>query len=163
MEVILSTIIGFGVILVLSCILGKLSFGIFYLIYIVPIRMSVGGYHAKSYFKCNIIFAIFFVLAFLLCENQTVQGFKVLAYINLVSVFFIMRYAPLENENKKLSDSKKNIYKHVNILIYTIGGMAGVYFKNIYGINVLTIVLNVVTVLLILGKGVEGYEKNKNG
>lgn len=127
MEVILSTIIGFGVILVLSCILGKLSFGIFYLIYIVPIRMSVGGYHAKSYFKCNIIFAIFFVLAFLLCENQTVQGFKVLAYINLVSVFFIMRYAPLENENKKLSDSKKNIYKHVNILIYTIGGMAGVY------------------------------------
>lgn len=29
MEVILSTIIGFGVILVLSCILGKLSFGIF--------------------------------------------------------------------------------------------------------------------------------------
>ena len=44
MELLISTWIGFLTIILMSIILGDILFGIIYLIYIVPIRMYVGGY-----------------------------------------------------------------------------------------------------------------------
>ena len=65
----ISTWIGFLTIILMSIILGDILFGIIYLIYIVPIRMYVGGYHAKSYMKCNIVFLLFFTIALVCYRN----------------------------------------------------------------------------------------------
>ena len=50
-EIIISTIIGFSVIIISGILLSKTNLAIAYLICIVPIRMYTGGYHAKTYFK----------------------------------------------------------------------------------------------------------------
>lgn len=46
-EIIISTIIGFSVIIISGILLSKTNLAIAYLICIVPIRMYTGGYHAK--------------------------------------------------------------------------------------------------------------------
>lgn len=57
-EIIISTIIGFSVIIISGILLSKTNLAIAYLICIVPIRMYTGGYHAKTYFKCNVVFGL---------------------------------------------------------------------------------------------------------
>lgn len=161
MEIIISTLVGFGSILVTSVLFGNILFGMLYLFFIVPIRMCVGGYHAKSYLKCNIVFVLFFVLAFWFYSTLDERGYIILGLINLLSVILILCIAPLENKNKKLTERMKKRYKRIDAFIYILGGACGIYFDNLNWINIMTIVLNIIMLLLMVGKGVEVYEKRK--
>ena len=64
-----------------------------------------------------------------------------------------------ERENKKLNVFKKRIYRFVSTVIYSIGGILGIVLKSSYYMNILSIVLMITTALLIIGKGVDIYEK----
>lgn len=161
MEIIISTIIGFSFILIVSGVLGDIIFGVYYLIFIVPIRMCVGGYHAKSYFRCNLLFTAFFVAALISYQNMFLYALKILGIINLFSIILIIRWAPLENKNKVISIKNKFKNKCISSFVYLVGSIIGILWSEIYWVEILTIVLNVVTVLLIMGKGVEIYEKNR--
>lgn len=163
MELFISTFIGFSMIILASIIEGDILWGIIYLIYIVPIRMYVGGYHAKSYWKCNIVFLFFFIIAFTLYKNIGINEYQILSYINLASILVIFKWAPLENKNKTLKKVKKRKYRNIDMLVYAFGGLIGIFLGNIYWINILTIVLVNVTILLLMGKGVEIYEKKNKG
>ena len=154
-EIILSTLLGFALIILSGALLGDFSFGILYLLYIVPIRMCVGGYHAKTYFKCNTVFLLFFGLAFFWYRIFSIGAYQILGWVNLICVFVILVLAPLENENKVMSESKRKKYKVIDILIYIIGGILGIYFPEVFLVQVLSIVLSIVVLLLFLGKGVE--------
>ena len=159
MELLISTWIGFLTIILMSIILVDILFGIIYLIYIVPIRMYVGGYHAKSYMKCNIVFLLFFTIALVCYRNLEMVNYQILNYINLISSIFIFELAPLENKNKVIDDLKKRKYRNIDMSIYILGSIVGILIKDMFLINVLAIVLCNVTVLLLIGKGVEIYEK----
>ena len=82
-----------------------------------------------------------------------------LNYINLISSIFIFELAPLENKNKVIDDLKKRKYRNIDMSIYILGSIVGILIKDMFLINVLAIVLCNVTVLLLIGKGVEIYEK----
>lgn len=159
MEVIVSTFVGISTIILISAFLKNISFGILYLLYIVPIRMYVGGYHAKSYLKCNIVFSCFFIIALLCYQNMGLREYKILSYFNLMSTILIFNLAPLENKNKLIEKSKKKIYRNIDVLFYIVGGIVGICFKHLYWINILTIVITNVTILLLIGKGEEVYER----
>lgn len=159
MELLISTVIGVLLILLASSIAGDILWGIVYLIYIVPIRMYVGGYHAKNYWSCNTIFLLFFIIAFTIYKNIGENEYQILSYINLASVLVIFKWAPLENKNKIIKKIKKKKYRNIDMFIYVIGGLLGICLRNMYWINILTIVLINVTILLFMGKGVEIYEK----
>ena len=77
----------------------------------------------------------------------------------MLSSIVVFLLAPLENKNKKLNVFKKRIYRFVSTVIYSIGGILGIVLKSSYYMNILSIVLMITTALLIIGKGVDIYEK----
>lgn len=160
-EIIISTLIGFGVILGGGVCLGDFQFAIVYLFFIVPIRMCVGGYHAKTYFSCNFIFLLFFLAGILLNIKLGNIGYNVISIINLCSSILIFYTAPFENKNKRISEEKNKVFKRIDVGIYLFSGISGLITVNLYLIDVLNIVLLNVTILLIMAKGVDYYEKEK--
>ena len=100
-EIIISTIIGFSVIIISGILLSKTNLAIAYLICIVPIRMYTGGYHAKTYFKCNIVFWLLFLLNIFMfqyiVENELENQ---LCITTLLSFYIIVRFAQLRMKTK---------------------------------------------------------------
>lgn len=90
--------------LILSCLpAALLYFGIF-----VVLRMICGGYHAKTYWQCNLTFTIVTIITLLIFRFVSLEQFSKLhicciGFSILVTVF----YAPVENENKSLSSEQK--------------------------------------------------------
>lgn len=124
--------------------------------------MCVGGYHANTYVKCNVVFITFFVCALVLFQsiNFASGAYNILGWINLLSCIVVFFLAPLENKNKKLDLFKKRIYRFISTTIYFIVGVLGITLRSFYIINILSIVLMITTALLVIGKGVDIYEKN---
>lgn len=150
-EIIISTIIGFSVIII-SGILSKTNLAIAYLICIVPIRMYTGGYHAKTYFKCNVVFGLLFLLNILMFQYIVENELEIqLCITTLLSFYIIERFAPVENENKKLTSRQKKKYKKISIVLFIIYYFISILFlsKQIeYGVIIL-LVLNTVSILIL--------------
>ena len=86
-EIIISTIIGFSVIIISGILLSKTNLAIAYLICIVPIRMYTGGYHAKTYFKCNIVFWLLFLLNIFMFQYIVENELEIQLCINYICLF----------------------------------------------------------------------------
>ena len=151
-EIIVSTIIGFSVIIISGILLSKTNLAIAYLICIVPIRMYTGGYHAKTYFKCNVVFGLLFLLNILMFQYIVENEFEIqLCITTLLSLYIIERFAPVENENKKLTSRQKKKYKKISIVLFIIYYFISILFlsKQIeYGVIIL-LVLNTVSILIL--------------
>ena len=152
MEIIISTIIGFGVIIATGSILGHTETAVVYLLCIVPIRMYTGGYHANTYLKCNTVFAIVFLANILIYDYIIFHGLeeKLLLFTLFASVP-IKRYAPVEHGNKKMTMWQKQKYKKISVFLFGFYYLVSVLLLengNQYGILVL-LVLNTVTILVL--------------
>lgn len=67
-EVMISSISGFAIALVLGLAFSQLLECILFLIIFVSLRSFCGGYHADTYLKCNIIFAVTITLVMLILK-----------------------------------------------------------------------------------------------
>ena len=113
--------------------LSKTNLAIAYLICIVPIRMYTGGYHAKTYFKCNVVFGLLFFLNILMFQYIVENELEIqLCITTLLSFYIIERFAPVENENKKLTSRQKKKYKKISIVLFII-----YYFISLVGLIIL--------------------------
>ncbi|SHH82368.1 accessory gene regulator B [Sporobacter termitidis DSM 10068] len=83
------------------------------------LRAYVGGYHSNTYLKCFCISVINYIIMLIL--NQTAEYKLILSCVLIgISVPIIIKFAPVEHENKPLSNEQKKKYKKVSILIISI-------------------------------------------
>lgn len=103
----------FNVVLVLLCsiALTDMLAGIVYLFIFIILRSFTGGYHAKTYLKCNAIMVLTFVITFILYKITTHYALPsyVCELITLLNLIPIIKFAPVTNNNKPLTDLEKNI------------------------------------------------------
>lgn len=117
-EILISTIVGFGIIILIGLICGKLDFAVVYLFTIIPIRMYTGGYHAKTYFTCNFVFALIFFINLVLSQYFINSSAKWILLIFTLWVYLPeILFAPIENMNKKISEEKKKKYKKISMVL----------------------------------------------
>ena len=110
-EITISSIIGFILILIIGLIFKSLIQAlIFYIIFII-LRSFTGGYHASSYLKCNLIFSIVASLVIFFSKAATEVRFSTgiinILFLPALSVFIWL--APIVNPNK-LIEKKRRIY-----------------------------------------------------
>ncbi|MDE6529915.1 MAG: accessory gene regulator B family protein, partial [Lachnospiraceae bacterium] len=89
---------------------------LFYIIFCVT-RLFCGGYHAKSYAGCKIVFLA--ALVVVLTLNEIPQEIFSSLWIILWSYYalVVIGFAPIENENKPLEETEKKKYKIISILL----------------------------------------------
>lgn len=121
-EIIISTIIGFFITIMIGILFKMIWLSFLYYIIFVVLRQFTGGYHAKTYFKCNLIFAVTTVFIFLLTkmaivsEMYTIGIHSLLLFFSIITVWF---GTPVENKNKPLSEKQK-YYNHLAGFIMTV-------------------------------------------
>lgn len=112
-EIIISSGITFLLLIVTGLLFGKLLeavafFGVFYLL-----RQRTGGYHADTYFKCNLIFELNVILIMIFASVNI--GFWAKIVINFVSFLLCLTLtiikAPVSNPNKPILKGMRKKHK----------------------------------------------------
>ena len=120
---------------VISFLMRELSPGAVILIAFISIRVYAGGYHAKTLPRCVVMSTILFTLIIL--------GYKML-YLpiivkGLIALFLgvlILIFSPVENDNRRLSETEKKVFKNRALLFYSISLIIFILIKKLSNILV---------------------------
>lgn len=158
-EITLSSLLNIFIILILSLITDSLFKGIVFLLVFISTRQYTGGFHASSYFKCNVTFAICFTVVIcaykLFVEYYSLKIWIVLLLLSIVLISFI---CPISNPNKPIRSKNQFIKcKIISILLFAFWSSIGavlLYSGRPIG-NVFLITLQLIMLLCLLSKLLE--------
>lgn len=116
-EILISSVISILIGLMLGIVFSRLLECTMFLVVFILMRSYSGGYHANTYFKCNLIFAanIFFAMLILKC-NFTYPFYLHIIICVACFVLFI-RFAPIKNKYKSLTYKEFKKHKTTSVII----------------------------------------------
>ena len=117
-EITISSIIGFALVLIIGLIFKSLMQAlIFYMVFII-LRSFTGGYHASSYLKCNLVFSITASLVIFFSKAATEVQFStgVINSLFLPALSVFIWLAPIENPNKTIEKKRRIYFKTGSVL-----------------------------------------------
>lgn len=151
-EITISSLLNIILIIVIGIIFRNVFESIIFLSFFMLIRQFTGGYHADTYFKCNLSFCISFI-SVLIMYHSTYEKITISlsGYISILCVAIILFLCPIENVNKPIPKYKRNFFKYVSAILGIVYGIIGTVLISLsikYGVLILyTLVL--VTALII--------------
>ena len=129
LELLYSSLAGVAALLIISAICGKPFLWIPYLAGFVPLRLSGGGEHAKTHFRC--IFTFSFLYSLVLFTERLypipVKACLIACSINLV---IILLFSPVAAPNKPLKESSRRTNRRNSLLlglVNLLGAFAAVF------------------------------------
>lgn len=162
-EIALSSILNIVLILSIGTVTGRFIESVIFLAVFIPIRQFSGGYHADTYFRCNMFFCISFVMVLLLFEILKVfNSVYLLLAIDLFSLSIIAFFSPIENRNKPIPVEKRMGLKLKATLISALISLVSLImhcYWVVYG-SLLSCTLLMISVLIISGKIKERRKRN---
>lgn len=117
-EILFSSITTFLIAVLSGILLHCFTAAMLFFIIFAMFRQICGGYHAKHYWRCNLLFlgvinAVLVVYRFFPTDRFTTMHYIFL----LVSLLIICIYAPVENENKPLSAEQVLLFRKISRII----------------------------------------------
>ncbi|MCL2053031.1 MAG: accessory gene regulator B family protein [Oscillospiraceae bacterium] len=117
-EITLSSILNIVLIILIGLILGCIAESIIFLSCFITLRQFTGGYHADSYFKCNMTFcAVFLIVISLYTYTWQSIGVATSVLTGFLCLIIICISCPIENINKPIKDERKNKLKYISLLL----------------------------------------------
>ena len=117
LQLLLSTVFNGMIALILAIISGTVLQCICYLAVFVLLRKSAGGFHAKTHFGCCCILAVVLSLFIMFIKFVPNEVYGIVAVIAVAfSVVIILIFAPLEHENKPISDRDKIRLRKISVI-----------------------------------------------
>ncbi|MGN1157293.1 MAG: accessory gene regulator ArgB-like protein, partial [Agathobacter sp.] len=103
MELLFSSLVGVVALIIISTVCGKPFLWIPYLAGFIPLRLSGGGYHAKTHFRCIFTFSLLYSLVLLIeiFYAIPVRAWLIACLVNLV---IILLFSPVAAPNKPLKE-----------------------------------------------------------
>lgn len=141
-ETILSTLISFIWILLLSFLYDRVIDGIIYIIGFYIIRKFSGGYHCNTYFCCITLYVCLFVIYLL---TYSVYD-KIRLFIIIFSIIAFSLYVPVHN--RKLNQEEYKMYKLISFVLLSI--YIWLSCMSTYS-SIFSYLILVVTILIIAG------------
>lgn len=112
-EIIISSGITFMLLIATGLLFGKLPEAVMFFLVFYLLRQRTGGYHADTYFKCNLIFELNVILIMIFVSINI--GFWAKIVINLVSFLLCLTLtiikAPVSNPNKPIPKGMRKNHK----------------------------------------------------
>ncbi len=166
MEITVSSVLNVILILIIGILFKSFIESLFFLLLFIPIRQYAGGFHASSYFKCNLTFCIAFTALLVLYHltNELLTSYFAIL-ITYSSILLIIFRCPIENPNKPISPKRKKYHKIMAVTLGAIYGTTGIaltVFSNKYDALILYTLLLVAVLILIALKNEERCKKYEN-
>lgn len=151
-EITISSLLNIILILGIGIVIHSMIESIIFLICFILLRQFTGGFHADTYFKCNLSFCIVFSIVLVLYYT-TAQYLStyISILITFVCVSIILAKCPIEHINKPIPNNRKIIHKILAALLGAVYGAMGTVltaFSNRYGALVIY-TLSLVTALIL--------------
>lgn len=61
MDVLILNLIPIFIILVISVVTRNIKFGVIFLLFFIPVRINIGGYHCKKISNCTLLFVLLYI------------------------------------------------------------------------------------------------------
>ncbi len=104
-ELLISTLSSMTTIFCISLLINNLCYALFFFLFFFTLRLSTGGYHAKTYLKCFITTNIIFISTILLTELALFLEIKrVFPILVTISTAIVWIFSPIINNNHPCSD-----------------------------------------------------------
>lgn len=155
LKLILSDIINFSIILLISVLLNHIISGIVFLITFCSVRKHSGGFHAKTFWLCRLTMVTTFlcvVAALEIISRTSFQYYLVIA-LNVFSVLIIVCFAPIKHPNKKLSEEQSKSNRRKAIIassMFVAVSIVLIIINNGIGITI-ALTLTAIVVLMLVG------------
>ncbi len=152
-EITLSSILNVIIVLIIGMIFNSILSSIIFISCFYLIRRQTGGYHADSYFKCNIVFGATFTFVILISHIAVYNDMCIYALIVcvLLGLISIHKYTPVPNKHKPLTTEQKTInHRNANIryiLTFLIGCVV-YHFNKLYGAVIFSTLISIVVLVL---------------
>lgn len=133
LELLYSSLAGVVVLIIISVVCGKPYLWIPYLLGFALLRLSGGGYHAKTHFRCVFTFSLLYSLV-LLIESVCAIPVKIYLVTCLTNLVIILLFSPVAAPNKPLKECQGKTNRRNSLML----GIA-----NLLGYIVLVFLFNV--------------------
>lgn len=167
-EIIFSTILGFLITIGIGLLLHMGWLSVLYYVIFVFLRQCTGGYHADSYLKCNLIFAMvsFLTMGMTQLSMHNVQ-YTFIFHLLLIGLALsvIWLYSPVENEYKPLDEMQKKKNHIVGFLFALLLSLLScLFFWRATKISILiALTLLMISMLIVIEKIKKRGEENEQG
>lgn len=164
-EIILENIGKTILLLIAGGIIHKFVATCIFVVGFVSLRSRCGGYHAKKAWQCDILTVLLWGIV--ICATPVVRMIVseqrvFLLLIVLVSELIIIRYAPVEHKNNRLTKEKREKNRRQALVIGTLYGILVLLFSFKLidcGILLSTTLLEVAILMIIPGEGRISHEE----
>lgn len=118
MEVILLNIINLLIPFIISLIMGVLIHFIVFILVFIPLRISIGGYHAKTSGSCAVTSTLLYI-ASIIFPNLISMKIKntILLILFAISMIAILIFAPIESKNNPLGSKLKKRNRQISLML----------------------------------------------
>lgn len=151
--ILITTVFHWLEILLLGLLLHCVTESIIYLLILMVLRSYTGGYHATTSSKCNWLGIGCFIVNVVLSKVIVMIDSKLLMVIILLFVEIIIFWkAPIEHENKPLSDTEKVRYRKYSILLSIGICLLSIllYNRYIYEVSFAVVTMSMVGFMMVL-------------
>lgn len=171
-EITMSSFLNIFWIVVIGMLLSDIISALIFLSVFVFLRSFTGGYHADTYFKCNLVFVLTFLIvyyvgnAIFVVENGEIR-MLILEVIALLGFAPVIAFTPVENKNKVITKDKAKLYRRISPAIYIALSLVSLYLNScgiVYGsfiiITVAAVAVMILIEILMQRRSCHGTEKN---
>lgn len=153
-EITLSSLINLVMIMICSLLLRDLIAGALFMISFIFLRSYTGGYHAEAYWRCNVTFVITYILTFMAAKAFEYSNINSLTELIILILAFIpvMKYAPVKNRHKKLTENKIKQSRKIAFAVYELLSVLSIIlcsFNIWHGYMILTTILSVSILIIV--------------
>ena len=156
-EITISSMLNIVLVLLMGALTGHLLESVIYLAVFIAVRVITGGYHADTYFRCNLLMCSTFIATAFLND-------KVCGYINIwVIVAFVVFeeiiafvFCPVENK-------KKPKFKAMGMIVFLLLDLFGGAIINKYQmVGSMILLTNLLIAVLIISAKIKEKRCDKN-
>ncbi|MCX7714501.1 MAG: accessory gene regulator B family protein [Clostridia bacterium] len=121
LEILLSSVLNVLAVLLISVFVSQFWGTIAFLIAFIPLRTYAGGYHADTHLSCFLILLCVYImdLAVVLFMPEQIKLYLFVFGIAF-SLLLIVLFAPLDDENKPITETEREKYRKVSIFILAV-------------------------------------------
>lgn len=163
-EITISSLFNIILIIMLSLIFGSIVSGICFLSCFILLRQFTGGYHAESYFKCNLALAVSYTGITLINKRFSELNIYIVVVFLVIGCITVALFAPVNNRHKKLMLKQKQRFKCISLVIYAVFSIASIILRtlniNVWTIISLTLLLVSLMIVIEIYLQKEGYHES---
>ena len=163
-EITISSILNVVLVLLMGALARHLLESVIYLVVFIAVRVITGGYHADTYFRCNLLMCTTFIaVAFL---SDVVRGhiniWAIIAFVIFEEIVAFI-FCPVENKNKPIEEEKKPKFKAVGMIIFLLLDLLGGALLNTYQkIGSMILLTNLLIAILVISAKIKEKRGVKN-